>query len=144
MRKWFLIIVLVGLALSACSSEPSEPRLSIEDAWVRPPVTENGNGAIYFRLVNTGRESAVLNGVSSAAATAELHQSVMKDNGIMGMEPLASVEIPAGEKVAFEQGGMHVMLIGLEQPLTEGEKVSFTLQFEHLGNIQFEAEVRQQ
>ena len=143
MRKWFFIIFWVVLVLSACSPAVSEPRLSMEDAWVRPPVSENGNGAIYFRLVNTGGLSDKLLGVSSPVATAELHQSVMKDNGVMGMEPVASVELPAGEEVEFEQGGMHVMLIGLEQPPVDGEKISFTLQFEHSGNMKFEAEARQ-
>ena len=141
----FLIILILGLSLSltACDSTPPEPRLSIEEAWARPPVTEGGNGAIYFRLVNEGGEADTLLDVSSPVATAELHQTVMKENDVMGMEPLARVEIPAGDAVDFKQGGMHVMLIGVEQPMPTGGTIPFTLQFGRVGKIQFAAEVRQ-
>jgi copper(I)-binding protein len=141
----FLIILILGLSLSltACDSTPPEPRLSIEEAWARPPVTEGGNGAIYFRLVNEGGKADTLLDVSSPVATAELHQTVMKENDVMGMEPLARVEIPAGDAVDFKQGGMHVMLIGVEQPMPVGGTIPITLQFRHVGKIQSAAEVRQ-
>lgn len=142
----FLIILILGLSLSltACDNRPPEPRLSIEEAWARPPVTEGGNGTIYFRLVNDGGKADTLLDVSSPVATAELHQTVMKENDVMGMEPLDRVEIPAGDAVEFKQGGMHVMLIGVDSLLAIDEKVPFTLQFEHTGNMQVSAEVRQQ
>jgi len=34
--------------------------------------------------------------------------------------PAPSVDIPAGGRVAFHPGGLHVMLIGIKQPLQEG------------------------
>lgn len=145
MNKWIIILILsLALILQACGSTPAEPQLIVADAWARPPVTEGGNGAIYFRLVNEGGEADTLLGVSSPVATAELHQTIMKENGVMGMEPLVSVEISAGETVEFKQGGMHVMLIGVDQPIAVNETVSFTLQFKHSGDIQVTAEVRRQ
>jgi hypothetical protein len=54
------------------------------------------------------------------------------------------VEISAKGEVAFKQGGLHVMLIGLEQPLAAGDIVPLTLRFEHMGEMKVEVEVREQ
>lgn len=145
MNRWIILAILsLAFALAACSGAPAGPRLTVEDAWARPPAVEGGNGAIYFRLVNEGRQVDTLLGVSSPVAAAEMHQSVVKENGTMGMEPMGSVVIPAGGVVELKQGGMHVMLIGVDVPMPVGESVSFTLQFENAGDLQFTAEVRRQ
>ncbi|MFQ5435056.1 MAG: copper chaperone PCu(A)C [Anaerolineae bacterium] len=145
MHRWIVFVFLTAvLSLAACTSNPSGPRLSVEDAWVRPPATEGGNGAIYFRLVNNGNEADTLLSVDSPLATAEVHQTVTKENGVMGMEPAGSVEIPAKGEVEFKQGGMHVMLIGLEQPLAAGDTVPLTLRFDHAGELKVEVSVREQ
>lgn len=145
MRQWiFIPILLILLGTTACSRDPApESGLSVEDAWVRPPVTDGGNGAIYFRITNNGDEADTLLGVSSSVATAELHQAVMKENDVMSMEPMPRVEIPAGDEVEFKPGGMHVMLIEVVQPMLTGETIPFTLRFERAGEIRLTAEVRQ-
>lgn len=144
MRQWiFTAILFVLVSLSACGGMPSEPRLSVDDAWARSPAMEGGNGAIYFRLLNEGGEADRLLSVSSSLATAEMHQTVAKENGAMGMEPLDAVEIPAGGEVEFKQGGMHIMLIGVTGPMSIGDTIPLTLRFELTGDMQITAEVRQ-
>jgi hypothetical protein len=145
MRRLIVFIVLTAvLGLAACSGGISEPRLSVEDAWARPPAADGGNGAVYFRLVNTGNEADTLLGVDSPLATAEVHQTVMKEDGVMGMEPVDNVEVPAKGEVEFKQGGLHVMLIGIEQPLAAGDQVPLTLRFEHAGEMKVEEVVVQE
>lgn len=141
-KRIIFVIFVLGIALVACNSGLSEPRISVEEAWARPPATEGGNGAIYFRVVNEGGEPDTLFGVSSSLVTAELHETVEKENGVMGMEPVESVEIPARGELVLEPGGMHVMLIGLEQSLAAGDSVPLTLQFEHAGALRLEVVVR--
>jgi copper(I)-binding protein len=145
MQRWIVFTLLTAvLGLAACSSGPTGPRLSVEDAWARPPAADGGNGAIYFRLVNAGNEADILLGVDSPLATAEVHQTIMKENDVMGMEPVESVEIPAKREVAFKQGGMHIMLIGLKQPLAVGDIIPLTLRFEHGGEMNLEVAVQEQ
>jgi periplasmic copper chaperone A len=48
------------------------------------------------------------------------------------------LEIKPGETVEFKPGAFHVMLTGLKQPLTKGQKVKGTLQFEKAGKIDIE------
>ena len=51
----------------------------------------------------------------------------------MRMRPLAAIGIPAGQTVTLSPGGMHIMLLGLGQPLREGQTFPLTLSFEHAG-----------
>jgi copper(I)-binding protein len=51
----------------------------------------------------------------------------------MQMRPLAGVDLPAGQKVTLKPGGMHIMLVGLRQPLKQGDSFPLTLSFEKAG-----------
>src|SRR5690606_19699518 len=101
------------------------------------------NGVVYLRIENRGDEPDRLTGArSEVAQTVELHTTNMAD-GVMQMRQVeGGIEIPPGETVAFEQGGYHVMLIGLQQALKEGDRFEVELTFERAGTITVESEVR--
>jgi copper(I)-binding protein len=52
---------------------------------------------------------------------------------VMKMRPLASLDIPAGQPVTLKPGGDHIMLMGLNGPLREGQSFPLTLTFEKAG-----------
>jgi periplasmic copper chaperone A len=54
----------------------------------------------------------------------------MDGGGMMEMRPVDRIEVPAGETVALEPGGYHVMLKELVAPLADGATVEVTLVFE--------------
>jgi copper(I)-binding protein len=45
------------------------------------------------------------------------------------------VELDPKAKVIFKPGEMHMMMVGLKQPLTEGQTFPLALQFEKAGTI---------
>ena len=51
----------------------------------------------------------------------------------MKMRPVAAIDIPASHPVTLSPGGMHLMLLGLTQPLHEGQSSPLTLSFGHAG-----------
>jgi copper(I)-binding protein len=51
------------------------------------------------------------------------------------------IDIPAGETVALEPGGLHVMCIDRQADLTPGDRVSISLSFTRAGEIVVEAEI---
>ena len=63
--------------------------------------------------------------------------------GMMMMQEVEAIELPAGESVALEPGGLHVMLIDIAQPLEIGQKFDLTLNFEKFGEKVVEVEVRE-
>jgi copper(I)-binding protein len=99
--------------------------------------------AIYFTIHNAGGQDDQLVGASSQIAQAvELHQSVMQ-NGVMAMQPVKSVDVPAGGTVEFKPGSYHVMLIGLRKDLNAGDHFDVTLTFTHAGAKTVSVEVKQ-
>jgi copper(I)-binding protein len=58
------------------------------------------------------------------------------------MRAVPELEVPAGATIRFEPGGLHVMLIGLREPLVAGQLFTLQLEFEHAGRHSVPVEVR--
>ncbi len=110
--------------------EEMEPGLHVRDAWTREsPMTELA-GAAYMVIHNdSDTDDALIAVTSPAAEVVELHLSSMDDEGMMSMNQVSEIPIPAHADAALEPGSYHVMLIGLVEPLTEGVEVELNLEF---------------
>ena len=65
------------------------------------------------------------------------------DNAVMVMVPRENVPVNAGGQVAFQPGGLHVMLVGLQQDLQPGDHFTITLNFEKAGPVNLDVAVRE-
>ncbi len=148
LRRHVLLLSALILLLAACgggdANEPAAGGITIEEAWARPPAMAGGNGAAYFLLSNDGAVADRLIGVASPLAMAEMHESVMADDGTMAMNPVDGVDLPAGETVAFERGGLHIMFMGVAEPPAVGDTVQLTLTFQNAGEITSDVPVREE
>lgn len=105
-----------------------------------PPGMENS--AAYLTLRNSGdADRRLVAAESPVAATLELHTHLHED-GMMRMRQVEHIDVPAGAEVKLEPGGLHVMLLGLQQPLTPGESIPLSLRFADGEQLELEAEVR--
>lgn len=134
---------LVGLAtvlmISACGGDAV---LGVSDAWARPAV--GPNGAVYL-TIEGGEGDMTLQDASASteiASRVELHQTVVRDDGTMGMTRVDGVEIPAGATVMMVPGGLHVMLIDLGEPLELGDSFALTLEFDDGSEVPTTVKVR--
>lgn len=136
------IAALLGaliLLLAACSGAASGGEISVSDA--RVPVPAATTGAAYMTLSNDGDAADQLVGASTdIASSVELHESSVKD-GSMSMQQLDSIDVPAGGEAVLEPGGLHLMLVGVTEDLTEGDTVDLTLDFAESGEQTISAEV---
>jgi copper(I)-binding protein len=82
---------------------------------------------VYARIVAEQADELV-SASTEAAERAEVHVS-MNEGGTMKMRPMASVVLPAKEVVQLRPGGLHMMLIGLHNPLQAGTSFGVTLRF---------------
>jgi len=106
-------------------------QLEIRAPWARATPGQAQNGAAYLTIVSPTNDR--LTGASSPVAkNAELHTMSM-EGGVMRMRPLTAIDIPAGQTVTPRPGGTHIMLLGLTQPLREGQSFPLTLSFDHAG-----------
>jgi copper(I)-binding protein len=63
--------------------------------------------------------------------------------GMMTMQPVESIEVPADGSVALEPGGYHVMLLDVKKELVPGDTIEVTLTFERAGEVTVTADVRE-
>lgn len=137
----YIVAALAGMLLASCG--PTGPDISIKNIWVRPdPLWENAAG--YFLIVNDGDEADYLIEVrADFAGISTPHKTVMEGD-VHKMLPAERVEIPAGGYLEFKTMSYHVMLMGLDAGLELGQEVMLVLVFEKSGEIEVQAELRQE
>jgi len=130
---WLLLLSEMGLAGS----------VEVTDAWARATMPGQSVAGVYLHVKSTLRGRIV--GIKSGSAkTAEIH-SMSQENGVMKMRKLDFLDLPAGETVALEPRGNHIMLFDIRKPLQAGERIKLTLVIEQDGkkiNVPVTAEVR--
>ncbi len=131
--------LLAALLLSTPVLAHSVAKGSIE--IIHPNIPQPAAGAMaaagYMGISNMGDHPDRLIGVETPAAqSAMLHQSMVDANGVASMAHVEALEIPAQDTVVLEPGGYHIMLMGLTQPLVEGQMVPGVLVFEQAGRIE--------
>ncbi|HLN23034.1 MAG TPA: copper chaperone PCu(A)C [Patescibacteria group bacterium] len=109
--------------------------------WTRATTGSGQNGAAYLTLVNNGKEAdRLIKASTPAAQKAELHTHLVED-GVMKMRPVEGIDIEPGAPLELKPGGLHVMLLGLKEPLKDGGKIPLTLTFQKAGDVTVEVQV---
>lgn len=116
--------------------------LTISSAYARATLPNAPVGAAYLTITNNGSsDDRLISASSPIAGVTQLHEMKMV-NDIMQMNELPDgVAIPAGQSVMLEPGGLHVMLMNLNGPLTEGATFAVTLSFEKAGTIEVQVPI---
>jgi copper(I)-binding protein len=133
--KIILLFLNLFVALGSHTLAAEEAMITVKNSWARESPPTVTNGAVYMTLINHGNEADYLIGASGdVAATIELHHHVLENN-MMKMRQTDSVEISPNKPTVLKPGALHIMLIGLQQPLAAGQTFPLTLQFEKTSNI---------
>jgi copper(I)-binding protein len=129
------VLALVALAGCATGGDPAEAGASLRVVGATVAVPPNpAQASVRFVVENgTGRRDALVRVTSPAAAAVTVHRSVVDDQGMASMERVDELAIPARSEVAFEPGGLHVMLDQLREPLEVGDTIELTLTFAEAG-----------
>jgi periplasmic copper chaperone A len=133
-------------AAAPAAPAPADPAAAgpvISDAWVRsvPPAARMTAG--YLSVYNPGPEALVIIGVESPLfGSIELHGTVTVD-GVARMRHQETVEVPAGEVVRFEPGGLHLMLMQPVDAIPASGTIDLSLVLEDGRRLEFTAPVGQ-
>jgi hypothetical protein len=111
------------------------------DAWARATPPGSDVAAVYVTLVG-GTTADRLESASTPRATMTHLHSVDDAGGMARMRPVEGVDVPAGKTVALAPQGLHIMLMGLDQPLAAGERFPLTLHFARGGDRTVEVRVQ--
>ena len=143
------LIVLAALLLPACFATAHEYKageLEIAHPWSQELPPNAPTVAAYFVIHNKGKTADRLLSVDSPiAGDAQLHEHI-KQNDLMKMQQVPSVEIPAGGEITFAPMAYHVMLLELKHRslLADGKHFPLTMHFEKSGDVTVEVSVQKQ
>lgn len=108
----------------------------VESADADPDAGMNGHTGVMTPVFGTLRNESdsdlqLVGASTSVSDKAELHETVVGPSGAASMQKReGGFAIPAGEALVLEPGGNHIMLMGLRDPITTGQQVTVTLEFE--------------
>ncbi|MBL1378960.1 copper chaperone PCu(A)C [Zobellella iuensis] len=118
----FALVLLTG---------PSWAQVIVSEGYVRATPPMGPNTAAFMQLENGGdRDLALVSAASPQAEKVELH-TVLEQDGVMRMREVERIAVPAGDAVSLQPGGLHIMLLGVKQPLAAGDEVSLELRWDN-------------
>jgi len=129
-----MLVLVAGFvfAVSAVSSAQTR-QLEVDNAWARATPGKSATGVAYVTIQSPTADRLVA-AATPVAKKAELHTTMSMSGMVMKMRPIASIDIPAGQAVTLQPGGLHIMLVGLAEPLKVGQTFPLTLTFEKAGS----------
>jgi copper(I)-binding protein len=149
MRSRLALLTTIVLVVAACGGD--DEGLDVEGAWARTSPRMADAGAVYMEITSGEGDRLLAAAVdASIAGTVQIHETVMDDSmgeegmGAMTMQQVPAIDLPPGETISLEPGGLHIMLLDLAAPLETGDTFEVTLTFENGGEKSYEVEVREE
>ncbi|GHC81717.1 hypothetical protein GCM10007079_21960 [Nocardiopsis terrae] len=117
--------------------------LLVEDAWMPEPANPEV-GVVYLAVTNTATEDDTVTGVrTSASEDADLCETGTTGSGASVMRTVSRIPVPAGGTTTFVDGGYHVMVNDITEPLTVGDGVTVRLTFASGAEVEVDAPVQE-
>ena len=127
------VIAFAATALTAHDYKVGDLVIDHPMAFETATTAQTGGG--FMTITNNGTKDDTLLNVTADFPRVEIHTTAM-DGDIARMMKVDRVTIPAGETVALQPGGFHVMFMGLRgDPFEVGEEIPATLTFENAGDL---------
>jgi copper(I)-binding protein len=138
------LLLFFAVAGTAVAHEYKVKELTIGHPWARATPGGVKNGVVYLTFVNDGKTADRLLKASTPIAAGVMLHTNIKEGDIVRMRDVDAVEIPAGKTVELKPGGLHIMLMGLTQPLKDGDMFPMTLTLADAGEVKIEVMVSAQ
>ncbi|QEA37761.1 copper chaperone PCu(A)C [Pistricoccus aurantiacus] len=128
---------------AALSQEFQLDDLHVANPFALPAPPGAHNGAAYVAISVEGDSPATLVGATSPVGDrVEIHDMVMEGD-MMKMRRVDKLTVEPGDTLIMRPGGgYHLMLLGLQESLTEGDSFPMTLEFAERGELDVEVKVQ--
>lgn len=138
--RWLVPIVAAPLILGGCEAPVTEPRVTVERAWVTLPILPGRPGAAYFTLRANYDPTRLTGIVSAQARRIALHEGGTA-GGMARMTPIEEVVFPPGGVLTFAPGASHAMLYGIAPGVRPGGTIRLTFSLEPAPPVTVDAAV---
>jgi len=138
-KKISLLVSFLLFTLTSFACEKHNPYL--DNIWARS-CDPHKTTAVYFDITNKlDKDEELLDAHTNIANMTEVHKTVT-ENGISQMVHIDRLVIPANKSVTFKPKGLHIMLMGVKQKLSPGDKFDLELTFKNAGKRTYEVTVK--
>lgn len=127
--------LLLFVLIAAVMSQEANGFIEVRGAWARPG---DSTSAVYLSIHNAGDQVDQLVAAESPAGIAEIHETRI-ENDVMRMRPAGALDIAPGETLTLEPGGLHIMIMNLQESLQSGNVLPLRLIFASGASIDIEA-----
>ncbi|MFB0949087.1 MAG: copper chaperone PCu(A)C [Burkholderiaceae bacterium] len=136
--RYFLTTTLCLISLG------TQAKTTADGAWARATVAGQNMGGAFVTLTSD-RDAQLIGATSPVAEKMELHTMKMEGEKML-MAQVSSIPLPANTQVQLKPGSLHLMFMGLKQPLAEGQTVPITLKIQlssgHVETLTIQAPVK--
>ncbi len=132
---------LFAVTMSAATLTPAHAddvvlgALTIGEPWARASAGMAQAGAAFMTITNAGTTDRLVSAAADVSDVVELHTHI-KDGDIMRMRKIDAIEVPGDAVTHLQPGGLHIMFIGLDEPLQDGATFPLSLTFETAGTVE--------
>lgn len=142
MKRVLQLVVAVLASTAPIALRAAGGGIRVTDAQVRmvPPNTTMAQMSLVVHN-QSDRQRKLIRAQTPLAAAVELHARLSEAPDDMRMREIPDIPIAAHGEVALTPRGLHLMLIGLREPLSEGQIVPVTLTFDGGGTVRVDAVV---
>ena len=134
-RSWVIGLWALAAAVSTASAhEFQSGDLSIGHPYARPTAPSQPTGGGYLTLRSKGRADRLISASTPIAREVQLH-SMWMEGDVMRMREIDAIDVPADTLVELKPGGLHLMFVGLKEPLKVGQHFPLKLRFEKAGEV---------
>lgn len=138
-RRWLMPAVFLAWRLimsgPAAAQDVQAGDLLLTGAWAKAADSDQRVSFGFVTIRNRGNEAErLLSATSAGAAAVELREPDSSAPG--GARAVTEgFVVAAGDVVALEPGGRHLLLRDLQTPLALGDEIRVTLRFERAGAV---------
>ena len=140
--KFLSIIFIFFISSPSIAHQFQKENININHPHIKFTIS-SGPAAGYMTIVNMGEKPDKLLNIEVDFAVAELHHSEI-NNGIISMNKVDFIEIPAQIAKSLKPGGYHVMFSKFNIELIDESELIGVLNFELAGEIKVVFEVETQ
>ena len=140
--KFLSIIFIFFVTSPSIAHQFQKENININHPHIKFTIS-SGPAAGYMTIVNMGEKPDKLLNIEVDFAVAELHHSEI-NNGIISMNKVDFIEIPAQIAKSLKPGGYHVMFSKFNIELIDESELVGVLNFELAGKIKVVFEVETQ
>lgn len=135
------ITALVLASLAGAAAQAGD--ISVSGAWIADAPPAAMTRAAYVTLENTSDADIGIVAVSAEGfGMARLHESKMKDDGVMMMHAVHQLDLAPGVELEMAPGGLHIMLMHPKAPVAEGDTVALTFTLSDAKTLSVDAVVQ--